>query len=55
MNGRYEDMFGTNISNKETAKTVENKLGQHHSQTPLSSAFWVQKDFGLKKYWVKKN
>ena len=32
----------------------KNKLGQHQSQTPISSAFWVQKDFGLKKCWVKK-
>ena len=23
-----------------------------HDQTPISSAFWVQKDFGLKKFWV---
>ena len=23
-----------------------NKLGQRQSQTPFSSAFWVQKDFG---------
>ena len=26
-----------------------NKLGQRQSQTPLSSAFWVQKDFRSKK------
>ena len=25
------------------------KLGQRQSQTPISSAFWVLKDFGLKK------
>ena len=24
----------------------KNKLGQRQSQTPLVSAFWVQKDFG---------
>ena len=36
------------------------KLGQHQSQIPFLSAFWVQKDFGPKKMldpkkcWVKK-
>ena len=33
----------------------DNKLGQHQSQTPFSSAFWVQKDFQYKIYWVQKN
>ena len=32
-----------------------NKLGQRQSQTPISSAFWVQKDFGLKKVLGPKN
>ena len=38
-----------------------NKLGQRQSQTLFSSAFWVQKDFGLKKvsgpkkFWVQKS
>ena len=30
-----------------------NKLGQRQSQTPISSAFQVQKDFGVKKCWVE--
>ena len=30
-------------------KNMENKLGQRQSQTPFSSAFWVQKDQGSKK------
>ena len=25
------------------------KLGQHQSQTPVSSAFWIQKDLKSKK------
>ena len=28
-------------------KNIKNKLGQRQSQTPFSSAFWVQKDFEL--------
>ena len=32
-----------------------NKLGQRQSQTPISSAFWVQKDFGLKSVGSQKN
>ena len=27
----------------------DNKLGQRQSQTPFSSAFWIQKDFKSKK------
>ena len=30
-------------------KKKENKLGQRQSQTPFSSAFWVQTDFWSKK------
>ena len=30
-------------------KIKKNKFGQCQSQTPLSSAFWVQKDIGSKK------
>ena len=30
------------------------KLGQRQSQTPFSSAFWVQKIFGTKQFWVQK-
>ena len=30
-------------------KKIKNKLGQRKSQTPFSSAFWVQKDFMSKK------
>ena len=29
------------------------KLGQRQSQTPFSIAFWIQKDFGPKEFWVK--
>ena len=35
-------------------KIKHGKLGQRQSQTPISSAFWVQKDFGFKKCWVQK-
>ena len=35
-------------------QTIKNKLGQRQSQTSISSAFWVQKDFGLKKCSVQK-
>ena len=34
---------------------ILNKLGQRQSQTPYSSAFWVQKNFKSKKFWVQKN
>ena len=30
-------------------KIKDNKLGQRQSQTPFSSAFWIQKDFKSKK------
>ena len=33
---------------------MKNKLGQRQSQTPFSRAFWVQKNFNSKKFWVKK-
>ena len=35
--------------------TSRDKLGQRKSQTPFSSAFWVQKDFKYKNCWVQKN
>ena len=35
-------------------KILENKLGQCQSHTPISSAFWVQKEFGLKSVGSKK-
>ena len=35
-------------------KILENKLDQRQSHTPISSAFWVQKEFGLKSVGSKK-
>ena len=35
-------------------KTKSNKLGQRQSQTPLSCAFWDQKNLIQKKLWVPK-
>ena len=32
----------------------KNKLGQRQSQTPFSSAFWVQKHVESKQFWVQK-
>ena len=34
---------------QEVEKLKNNKLGQRQSQTPFSSVFWVQKEFGYKK------
>ena len=39
----------------EHYKTLQlNKLGQRQSQTPFSSAFWVQQDFRSKKVLIRK-
>ena len=42
--------------NKNHNNNINNnyKLGQRQSQTPFSSAFWVQKDFQYKNCWVQK-
>ena len=37
------------MSIEEKRENKEDKLGQRQSQTPFSSAFWVQKDFDYKK------
>ena len=36
-------------------KILYNKLGQRQNKTPISSAFWIQKDFRLKKVLGPKN
>ena len=40
-------------SNLLIKKFSSNKLGQRQSQTPFSSAFWVQKDFEPKNFGSK--
>ena len=37
------------------SKYIFKQVGQRQSQNPISSAFWVQKDFGLKNCWVPNN
>ena len=40
---------------KNRCKYIGNKLDQRQSQTPISSAFWVKEDFGLKKLLGQKS